>query len=129
MQSVTHCQRVLPAALFPEVDAGFVGLQHLGVGIVIVTQGQGSHIGGEVLGGLEANLLGREGAYHQNLLTGILPGVNIELVGTLLVFDVIAFPDAGQFFAQRDGLPVEIQNGIRIFFLLGNVDILQDRRR
>ena len=109
-------------SLLPEVDPGLIGLQLFGIGILIVAQGQGGGVRGEILGRLESHGLGAEGADHQNSLTAVAPGVHIQLPGALAVFHVVSVLNAGEFLAQGNGLTVEVQQGIRVLLLGGYVD-------
>ena len=45
------------------------------------------------------------------------------LAGELVIFPVLAVPDTGKALAQGDGLAVEVQHGVRVGVLLGDVDV------
>ena len=45
------------------------------------------------------------------------------LAGKLLILPVLAVPDAGKALAQSDSLAVEVQHGVRVGFLFGNIDV------
>ena len=109
--------------LFPQVHSCLVGLQLPGLGVIVVTQGQPGGVHGEEFGRTEPHGPPGERADHKNPLEAVLPGVAVELFGMLKMLDVVAVPDAGELLSQSHGPAVEIQNGIRVRFLLGYVDI------
>ena len=45
------------------------------------------------------------------------------LAGELVIFPVLAVPDAGKALAQGDGFAVEVQHGVWVGVLLGDVDV------
>ena len=80
--------------LLPQIDPALVGLEDLGVGLVVIAQDQICGVNGEFGRGGEAHILLGEGAHHQNPLPAVLTGVDIELLGVLEMLFVIAVTDA-----------------------------------
>ena len=66
----------------------------------------------------------RKGADNQDLFIRGFHAVGVHLGTCLEMFFVNTVADAGQLLAQTDGLAVEIQNGIGVGFLLGDIDVL-----
>ena len=112
------------ADLFPQIHSALVRLQGVCFYAAVIAQNQFCAGDVEISGGPECGLPLGEGADHQDLLPLVLTGVHIHLSGVFAVFLVVAVPDAGQLPAQGDGLPVEVQNGIGVLLLLGNIDFL-----
>ena len=77
----------------------------------------------KTLGSIEGYFLFCVGADNQDLLIIIFPGVGVQGRRQLAVFCVVAVLDAGQFLSQGDGFAVEVENGVFILFLRGNIDL------
>ena len=64
--------------LLPEVDTALVGAQSIGGGVGVIAQGHFRAVQVETLGSFETGVFVAEGADNQNLLTAVLPGIDIE---------------------------------------------------
>ena len=107
--------------LFPQVNLAFIGMQGVFYGLYVVAQHQLSAVKVKAFGRSIAKLLFREGADYQNFIRFPGHGVHVDLAGMGEMLPVFAVPDAGEGLAQSDGPAVEVQNGVRVCFLGGNL--------
>ena len=108
--------------MVPQIDPALIGHQHLFSRLCIVLQDQLR--GGQIiaLGDLHGHGLVRKGTDHQQLLADTVPGIDIELLVGLEMLRISAVTNHSQRFAQMDGLAVEVEDGVGIFFLLSGID-------
>ena len=64
-----------------------------------------------------------KGANDQQTLGFRFAGVDVELAGVAVELAVAAMTHHGQLLAQADGLAVEVQNGVWVVFLRGDIDL------
>ena len=96
-------------------------MQGILFGMFVVAQNQLGFVHFEVLGCGEFAVLIREGADDQDFLAFLFHGIHVELIGIVEMLPVDAVADTGQLLSQLHGFAVEVQNGIRVFFLLPGV--------
>ena len=107
-------------SLLEAVNSALVGLQDLGKAVFVVMKDQLALTQVIACGNAQVLRFAGEGTQHQQLFALGLAGVAVKGVaqGEMLLVHTVAH--GFQTLAQRDGLFVEVQNGIGILFLLGN---------
>ena len=105
----------------PQIHLAFIRMQGVSLGLGIIAEDQLAAVHVKALRSGKFDILFVEGADYQNLLGSVFHGIHIEFVGAVEILLVFAVADTGQLLPQGNGFPVEVQNGVGIFFLLGSV--------